>query len=75
MNTKTGNIKSYIMLITNKTFKTIILILLFYLSFSIIDIIRSESIAFMENAIKAIATICVLYGCKYLSKISDRLNK
>ena len=48
----------------NKFFKPLVLTLLFFVSYSIIDLIKGVGIEYTDNLIKAICTICVIGLCK-----------
>lgn len=63
------------MAIITKLYKYIVLTLLFFASFSIIDLIKGVGIEYTGNLIKAICTICVICLCKASLNLSKRIKK
>ena len=59
----------------NKFFKPLVLTLLFFVSYSIIDLIKGVGIEYTDNQIKAIRTICVIGLCKASLNLSKRIEK
>lgn len=59
----------------NKFFKPLVLTLLFFVSYSIIYLIKGVGIEYTDNQIKAICTICVIGLCKASLNLSKRIEK
>lgn len=59
--------------ILKRILKIIVEVLLFCTGFTIIDLLKGVSIEYIDNLIKAICSVVVMYGCKLSYIISKNL--